>query len=394
MNRFVSVLFIGIGPSRIPTFIERRIARLVGTNVKPVLLGADNISSTLPSGVSIEKKIIIHQSSFLQVLFLSIRWIFAFPSNIKLWRISSGRYTERIRWCLENFPITRIRNIDVIHSQWLLPEISIKMIKKFFPDTPLIVSARGSQVTVYPTRSAHILNRVRYNFKYASWIHCVSNDIAKQCIALGGMESKIFVNYNGIDLKRFKPSDNYSIREDALKIVSTGALIWRKGYLFQLQILKELLNKQINSNLYILGQGDDLESLLYMAHRLGIKEKVFFMGQKATNEVIELLQCGDLYLTTSAAEGLPNSVVEAAACGLPVVAFECEGISEAIEDNVTGYIIKYGDVQSAVEKIMGLTNVEKRNVMGMNARERAERLFNEDFWVGKMVEFYNRSTFV
>ena len=83
-----------------------------------------------------------------------------------------------------------------------------------------------------------------------------------------------------------------------------------------------------------------------------------------------------------------NTLVEAAACGLPIVTFECEGAREVIEENRTGYIVDFGDVKMAAQKIAQLKDVAKRAEMGRLAREKMEKEFDESHWVVKMIDTY------
>src|SRR5690606_37617684 len=113
---------------------------------------------------------------------------------------------------------------------------------------------------------------------------------------------------------------------------------------YQLLSLKELLRNGLIVKLLLVGEGPDREGLLYTANKLGLSESVVFSGNVAEETVAKLLSQSDIYVSTSIAEGLPNSVVEAAASGLPIVAFACEGIREIVANGENGFVVPFGDI--------------------------------------------------
>ena len=113
------------------------------------------------------------------------------------------------------------------------------------------------------------------------------------------------------------------------------------------------------------------------------------MGKIAASELPVWLNQADVYVSASAAEGLANSVVEASACGLPVVTFACEGMAEVLEDQVTGFILPFGDVEGMTEKIQILKDSPERSMqMAEAARARMIEKFDEKKWVSHMIETY------
>lgn len=122
--------------------------------------------------------------------------------------------------------------------------------------------------------------------------------------------------------------------------------------------------------LCVVGGGEDLEALLANVEARGLRERVQFLGQRA--DVPRLLAAADAFVLSSAWEGLPNTVMEAMALALPVVATRVGGVSELLEEGVSGFIVPSRDPASlarGMDTIMALAP-EARSAMGAAGRAR------------------------
>ncbi len=378
------ILIIGIG-NPVPSFIHRRLVALLHAGVKLTVVAEHGQTIDLPKACVV--RIGGKQNKAQQFL-----------SFIKVWtrprlffRLLSVRpeltLAQRWRWAVKYFPITRTKAPSVIHIQWLSSVPYFQWLNRFFK-CPLVASARGSQLTVYPLTRPGFKATIKDAIQKVDYIHCVSNDMALACMHFGATEQKVFVNYNGIDLQRFRPRDAKQT-EKQFKMISVGAMMWRKGFQYQLQLLSMLVKEGRNVQLLLLGDGPDREGLHYSAHILKVEQHITFAGKIKSTELPDWLNRADVYLSTSVAEGLANSVVEAIACGLPVVAFACEGMEEVLEAGVNGFILPVGDLDGMKEKVHYLMDhpYEKKK-MGANARQRAVEKFDEGEWVSLMIKKY------
>ncbi|MEO7990195.1 MAG: glycosyltransferase family 4 protein [Chryseolinea sp.] len=379
------ILVIGVG-NPIPSFILRRLRALSKAGIE--------LTITIENYQRVEdlpKAEFIRIGGSLSLIHQFFAFVRALLSPFLFFRLmslqSELKFIQRLKWAVLYFPLVRVKTPDVVHFQWLasIPEYS--WLRNYF-SCPFMGSARGSQLTVYPNTRFSSKEKIEKAIQRADYIHCVSKDMALACERLGANTEKLIVNYNGISLTRFTPSHTTRLESATLRLISIGALIWRKGYVFQLQIIKELKDLGHSVTLNIIGSGSDEMGLRYTAHRLGIEGQVVFEGQQKEEHILVRLQSSDLYLSASAAEGLPNTLVEAAACGLPIVAFQCEGVNEVIEENRTGYIVDFGDIKEAAQKIVQLKDANKRAAMGQLAREKIEKEFDEAQWVRKMIDVY------
>jgi glycosyltransferase involved in cell wall biosynthesis len=384
----MKVLIIGVG-NPIPTFITRRLNALAEADLKLVVALAYGKRHKIHANIKVLRYGNLNQMRLADALGFMGSVIVHPLRFVRVFRlVSSRKLLTRLKLAVRFFPLALVKHVDLIHVQWLGLVPDVQWLKTILR-APIVASVRGSQVTVYPLTRATYSDLISRAFQQADACHLVSYDLKKPCIALGALPAKLFVNYNGIDLERFKPNGRKKTTS-GITLISIGSLIWRKGYLFQLMILQQLRASGVQVQLHIVGSGIETEGLTYTANTLGVADCVFFEGHLAEGEIIERLQGADVYISTSMAEGLPNSLVEAAACGLPIVTFNCEGTHEIIEHGVTGFIIPPGDVAQAAASLTVLLNMDTRMAMGMKARERMLKLFDQRMCVTDMMAHYKR----
>lgn len=200
----------------------------------------------------------------------------------------------------------------------------------------------------------------------------IANSKGLRKMALDYYDVKDFkVICNGVDVDYFKPAERFD--KDTVKILFVSRLIERKGLQFiipKLRWIQQNSNKKIQ--MIIVGDGPYRAELEHIVEENNVRESIFFVGQKNREELLLFYQSADFFILPSQKEGMPNVVLEAMACGLPVVMTPCQGAEELIEDN--GYI---SSIDEFPERVIELVNEEdKRNEMGLKSRERACNLFS------------------
>lgn len=195
---------------------------------------------------------------------------------------------------------------------------------------------------------------------------------------------------NGVDTDKFKPSDNDHTDENCINLLFASRLIERKG----LQHIIPEINK-INDNtdkdirLIVVGDGPYRDYLEQLVHENKVDDLVEFVGEKKDEELVRQYQRGDIFILPSSNEGMPNVVLEAMACGLPVIMTPCQGSGELVDGN--GYI---ADISAFPEKLVELCNDEKlRRDMSSISRERACRYFSWNNTINRyidIIEEYNQ----
>ena len=154
-------------------------------------------------------------------------------------------------------------------------------------------------------------------------------------------------------------------------MVTTGALIWRKGYEPLLMAVRNFLENSFDAELHIIGTGEDQQHLLYTIQDLGLRNHVFLEGYQPPDQVCKWLQKADVFILASLSEGISNAVLEAMSCGLPIITTDCGGMNEAIENEVEGLIVPVWDEEAMAEALTRLAaNMDLRKRMGEAGRKR------------------------
>jgi sugar transferase (PEP-CTERM/EpsH1 system associated) len=224
----------------------------------------------------------------------------------------------------------------------------------------------------------------------------VSKDLRRFLVErIGIAPGRITQIYNGVDTQRFVPASTRPITalptgfatEGIVRIGSVGRIQAIKDYATLLRALAALLDRRPDlrrvARLVVIGDGPLLETLRSLASELGIADIAWFPG--ASKDVPQMLQALDVFVLPSLNEGISNTILEAMATGLPVVASAVGGNVELVDDHVTGRLFIAGDVSSLSARLENyLDDRALRRRHGDAARLAAQR----DFSLSAMVERY------
>jgi colanic acid/amylovoran biosynthesis glycosyltransferase len=141
-------------------------------------------------------------------------------------------------------------------------------------------------------------------------------------------------------------------REKIKRLFCAARLSPEKGLTFAIEALRLLLDKGFDLELVLAGDGPSKAHLQALTHRLGLSDRVKFVGFLTEDEVINELQVSDLFVLPSFVEGVPVSAMEAMAIGVPVIATNIAGTSELIEDRKTGLLVRPSDAEALADAVV------------------------------------------
>lgn len=171
------------------------------------------------------------------------------------------------------------------------------------------------------------------------------------------LRAKFTVIQNSVDLSFFSPIERssarklYDLNTSDLVVAYCGRLSGEKRLGILLEAFAEVVRRRPSAHLLIGGDGPEMASLREKATSLGLSN-VRFLGMLSRNNVRELLSCADVFVLPSSYEGLPNAVLEALACGVPVVAADVGGVREILSGELEPFVLKRLDPRSLAEKIL------------------------------------------
>jgi glycosyltransferase involved in cell wall biosynthesis len=250
-------------------------------------------------------------------------------------------------------------------------------------DIPLLTTLHGFEIgrRPLPMLLSGRLSWIRYALLKRRLVErgdrflAVSDAVRARAVAAGYPAERTFTLHNGVDTDFFSPAPE---PPDPGLILHVGRLVEKKGTRLLLHALRPVPKGQ----LVIIGDGPERRSLEALAHRLGIADRVRFLGRQPPLVVRDWMRRSWLLAVPSVvardgdSEGLPTVICEAAATGLPVVASIHSGIPEAVVADKTGMLVLEGDVDGLAKAIAALLgNARLRARMAPAARRLAEERF-------------------
>jgi glycosyltransferase involved in cell wall biosynthesis len=218
-------------------------------------------------------------------------------------------------------------------------------------------------------------------------ITAVSPSVAVELTEYGVDSSKVRVMWNGVDEKIFCPRANNEKLDKY--VLYTGVLRARKG-LFDLIKCAIIVNK-INPTIkfVICGTGPLLQKLREEVRRVGLDQKIIFLGRVNRKRLVQLYQNATVHVVPSIYEGLPTVLLEAMSCGLPIVATNIGGNRDLIYSKVNGLLVPPSAPQEMAQMITMLWSDESlRNRLGSNARETILKKYTWDIIVDNFIDLY------
>ncbi len=281
------------------------------------------------------------------------------------------------------------RRGEVLYFPW--NSGAIERLALFDLGMPVVISCRGAQVNVAPYQpdANEYIKGLQQTFQKAAIVHCVCRDIFMEAQKFGLKPEKAMIIHPAVDPDFFIPTQDRCRADRVLRIISTGSLIWRKGYEYALLSILQLKHAGIPVLFQIIGDGPDRQRLLYTIQDLALDEQVQLLGRLAPDSVRQNLRQADVFLLSSLSEGIANAALEAMACGLPVVTTDCGGMREAVNDGVEGFVVPVRDPHAATQALQTLyQDTHLRQSFGNAARHRVLTDFSLERQVSRFTELF------
>jgi L-malate glycosyltransferase len=258
--------------------------------------------------------------------------------------------------------------------------------------TPILVHNEHGGLEIRP-RNIPIQ---RWFWSKTDMVVAVAEALAEQMATVIRFPRKrIHVIPNGVDTQHFQPVENGNVKQrirfglppEKILFGIVARLVPVKNHLGIFHALAQLHAQGINVDLVLAGDGELRESLFQAAADMHLIEHIHFLGE--ITAVTEFLQAVDVFVLNSKSEGMPITMLEAMACGLPVIATSVGSNPQLVRDGQNGMLVKSEDIDELCSAMMRLANnAPLRNKMGEKGRCCVETHFSLNRMVKEYTDLY------
>lgn len=242
------------------------------------------------------------------------------------------------------------RLFDVIDAHYFYPDGVAAALLGRKLGLPVVITGRGTDLTLIP-RDRTARRMIRWAAAEANMMITVCEDLRCHLLALDAKAERTVVLRNGVDLDCFAPGDRPAARRalglGRFTLLSVGSLIPRKGH----HIAIEALSALPDCELLVAGGGPMRDDLVRLATSLGVAGRVRFLGEVPHANLPQIYRAADVLVLASEREGWANVLLEAMACGTPVVATNVNGTSEVVCAPAAGVLMADRSAASLVSAL-------------------------------------------
>ena len=261
--------------------------------------------------------------------------------------------------------------IEHLHNHIADSSCTVAMLAAELAGIPFSFTLHGPYIFYEPRRW-----RLDTKIAKAAFVSCISHFCRSQAMLFSQPShwDKLHIVHCGVDPEAFQLREH---DRSGSKLLYVGRLAAAKGLPILLQSIAVLKTSHPDLSLVVVGDGGERSELEAMVDCLEIAQHVEFVGYKSRAEVRDYLQQSDVLVLPSFAEGVPVVLMEAMAAGVPVVSTRIAGISELVEEGVSGFLVPPGDAATLGERISRLlSDRQLRSQCGAAGRKRVTADFN------------------
>ena len=255
--------------------------------------------------------------------------------------------------------LTSINGYSVCLSWCTLPAGFVGVLLKTLYKIRLVTRISGPDIPYFEKRYRFIYPVLTPILKL-TWRYC--DKLIVKCsyeneklLNLGVVKSKINFIPNGVDNILFTPVGSKEvIKNQTFKLVYVARLVARKGQEMLIEVVGDLLKEGLDIELHLVGKGDEECNYKKLAGNLNLNKKIIFYGYVNHESLKEIYSMCHAFISASDAEGMSVAVLEALACGLPVVAPRDIGLNELVREGESGFLYDKGNKEGLKEKIKNL----------------------------------------
>ncbi|TFI54952.1 colanic acid biosynthesis glycosyltransferase WcaL [Mastigocladus laminosus UU774] len=334
----------------------------------------------------------------LKALWLIITNFYKAPLVI-LRSLNFFRYHElaaSLRILYSIIPLLNSESYDIIHSQFGIQGNEGMIYREIGAiQGKLITTFRGYDISWYVKEyGENVYNQL---FIKGDFFLANCEFFRQRAIKLGCDEKKIIVHGSGIDCSRFSFRTRQPLEDGKISIATTGRLVEKKGIEYGIRAVAKVLKIYPNLEYNIVGDGALKEHLEQVIIELGVAEQVKLLGWKNQKEIIHIIDNTHIFIAPSVTakdgnqDAPVNTLKEAMAMGLPVIATRHGGIPELVEDGISGFLVPERDANAIADKLTYLIeHPELWEKMGKAGRAYVEKHYDTNHLNDELVKIYQQ----
>lgn len=277
--------------------------------------------------------------------------------------------------------MAKLHEIEILHVHYAIPHAyAAYMAKKMLLEAgiyiPIITTLHGTDITLVGSHP-HYKPAVTFSINKSDAVTCVSESLKRDTLRLFDIKKEISVVTNFIDLdkhdrRKISNCERKLLAQEDEKIISHISN-FRKVKLIP-DVIKVFyhIQKEVKSKLLMIGEGPEKEPAEQLCKKLGIEDKVLFLGNSF--EIDKILCHSDLFILPSETESFGLSALEAMASSCPVISTNAGGLPEVNEQGVSGFLSDVGDIEDMAKNAIYILSDSKRlTEFKTNARKTAEK---------------------
>jgi N-acetyl-alpha-D-glucosaminyl L-malate synthase BshA len=293
----------------------------------------------------------------------------------------------------------RSEGLDILHAHYALPHAVSAYLARAAaqfdhgrPAPRVVTTLHGTDITLVGNDPSYA-PLTQFVIQQSDAVTAVSQHLARRtrenfCSEIGGVPCAIEVIPNFVDVDLFHPKAAGGRKHGVPNAVHVSNFRAVKRVPWLLRAF-DLATRGTEAYLTLVGDGPDQAACRSLARELGIAERVHFLGER--DVLPELLAPADVFVLSSSEESFGLSALEAMSCGTPVVATRVGGVSEVIDDGISGFLAEVDDIEGFAAKLsLLLFEPARAERMGRAARLTAEERFARNKVVGRYESLYRR----
>jgi len=311
----------------------------------------------------------------------------------KIWAVS--QYLSFLFWIIQVRQLVRKIKPDIVDGHFVTVYGFLAACSSFHP---LVVSAWGSDVLIYPRRNLFFRAITKYALKRADLVTFNSETARKELIGLGTKLGKLRFVLNGVDTQQFSLQQRDERLRENLGVLEAPAVISIRNLkpVYNVEMLIRaiplILNQVPEAKFIVAGDGEQKDYLNNLADSLEVSDSIRFVGLLPHDQLPKYLASSDIYVTTSLSDSSPVSLQEAMACELTPVVTDLPANRGWIVDGANGFIVPIDDTQMLADKIAYLIkNEQVRKGFGKTNRQIIQHRAEYEKEMAKMEKIYETS---